>query len=204
MGEAYPMETVDRAQELYCLDELTLEETARTVGVAASTVKRLSTEYGWAEKRRALRAARLDIKEKTVRLRADLLRRCLETEAGGNPLNLFAVAKLEEAAVKAAEFELKARREQLAAESQAAPEREISTVGEALDALDEAVRRALNGMLQSRDGVSLARIKELAACFDLAKDLRARHGQAESEAARARGLDGDTANLIRAALSLPS
>ena len=193
MGEAYPMETVDRAQELYCLDELTLEETARTVGVAASTVKRWSTEYGWAEKRRGIRQARLDIKEKTVRLRADLLRRCLETKDGKNPLNLFAVAKLQEADLKTAEFELKARG--AAASGGGEGLREIKTAEDAVDALEEAVSLRLNAMLANPGQISFAAVQDVKKALDLVKDLRAQAKPAET--ARRRGLTPEGAEQIR-------
>lgn len=193
MGREHPMETVERAEEAYCLDGLTFDAAADRVGVAVSTVKRWSERYGWQAKRDEVRRAMQSIRLDTIRLRAKLITNCLISL---NAMDAFAVAKMEEMAIKASEV---AAQRQPASPPPA--RREIRTDADAIAALDEAVSLRLSAMLADPGQVSLSAIKEVKAVLDLLRDMRAAAGAAgEKEPEEDRGLSASTADRIRALL----
>lgn len=192
----YPMETVERAEELWCVDGLTMGDVAARVGVAVSTVKRWAEKYGWHAKREEIRQALASIRVDTIKLRAKLINNCL---ASMNAMDAFAVAKMEEVAIKAAEL---ADKRAEAAPPPAVSLREIATEADALAALEEAVGLRLNAMLASPERVTLAALREVKQVLDLLKDMRAAAGAAAKEGAPAqeRGISAATAERLQALL----
>ncbi|HML52870.1 MAG TPA: hypothetical protein PKC79_02125 [Solidesulfovibrio magneticus] len=190
----HPMETVERAEELWCVDGLTFDEVATRTRVAASTLKRWAEKYGWRAKRDEIRQALASIRADTIRLRARLIQNCL---ASMNAMDAFAVAKMEEMAIKAAELSDK----RAEAAPAGLPMREIATEADAVAALEEAVGLRLNAMLASPDKVTLTTLREVKQVLDLLKDMRAAAGAAaEKTPGRENGLSADTADRLRALL----
>lgn len=190
MGEAHSFETVDRAEELYCVEGHTFESVAALTGVAQSTLKRWSEQYGWQEKKQKIRQALSSIRANTIRLRAKLIENCLETL---NAQDAFAVSSLESLALKAAD--LSARGQAL---SSPVPEatREIKTDADAVKALEDAVQLKLNTMLAQPGAVSLTSVKEVKQVLDLLKTMKA-DGSQEAEGTAPKVLDAEQIKRIR-------
>jgi len=190
------METVERAEELWCVDGLTFEAVAASVGVATSTLKRWAERYGWPAKRDEIRQALASIRVDTIKLRAKLISNCLTSMQA---MDAFAVAKMEEVAIKAAEL---ADKRAEAAPPATAPMREITSEADAVAALEEAVGLRLNAMLASPDKVTLTALREVKQVLDLLSDMRAAAGAAakDGEPAREHGISAATAEQIRALL----
>lgn len=189
----HPMETVERAEELWCVDGLTLADVSIRTGVATSTLKRWAEKYGWQAKRDDIRKALASIRKDTIKLRAKLIENCLNSMQA---MDAFAVAKMEEMALKATELADK-RAEALPAT--APPMREIATEADAVAALEEAVGLRLNTMLASPDKVTLAALREVKQVLDLLKDMRAAAGAAAKNGAAdlESGITAATAERIR-------
>lgn len=188
------METVERAEELWCVDGLTFDEVAARTRVAASTLKRWAEKYGWRTKRDEIRQALASIRADTIRLRAKLIKNCLTSMQA---MDAFAVAKMEEMALKASELADK----RAEAAPAGLPMREIATEADAVAALEDAVGLRLNAMLASPDRVSLTALREVKQVLDLLKDMRAAAGAAkDGKPDRERGLTAATADQIRALL----
>ncbi|KAF5032469.1 hypothetical protein DSECCO2_616940 [anaerobic digester metagenome] len=189
----HPMETVERAEELWCVDGLTLEAVATRTGVATSTLKRWGERYGWKAKRDEIRKALASIRRDTIKLRAKLIENCLDSMQA---MDAFAVAKMEEMALKAAEL---ADKRADALPATAPPMREIATEADAVAALEEAVGLRLNTMLASPDKVTLAALREVKQVLDLLKDMRAAAGAAAKDGAAnlESGITAATAERIR-------
>ncbi|MCB2186953.1 MAG: hypothetical protein KQJ78_11080 [Deltaproteobacteria bacterium] len=165
-GREHPPETVWRAQELYCVCRLTYAQVAAELGVAASTLKRWGKAYDWAEKRANLAQAQCDIRADTILARSVMLK---ELIAGRHPLVGFAVAKLEELALKQAQAE----REGRAQEAQAAAARQpITTKAEAAAAMQEAIERKLARLLADPGEVDLRAIKGIKDALALLDEMR--------------------------------
>jgi len=135
------------------------------------------------------------IRVDTIRLRAKLINNCLDSMQA---MDAFAVAKMEEVAIKAAELADK--------RAEAAPPpvalREIVTEADAVAALEEAVGLRLNAMLASPDKVTLTALREVKQVLDLLKDMRSAAGEAAKDGAPAkdRGVSAATADRLRAVL----
>jgi transposase-like protein len=194
VGQEIPWEDRERAQELYCVDGHTFDQVAAETGIAASTLKRWSGEYDWPGKRAEIRQARADIRANTIRLRAQLIKNCLDAGAP-EAMDVFAVAKMEEVAAKAAELAAKGQALQA---GRAAPLREIRTEADAVAALDEAVALRLNAMLADPGQVSLTGLREIKSVLDLLRDMRATVSSTEKDGqAGDRGLSAATADKLR-------
>ncbi len=186
----YSMEVVQQAEDLYCVDGLTYDEVARQVGVATSTLKRWAAKWDWAAKREELRAALSGIKRNTVLLRAKLIENCLNTLGA---MDAFAVAKLEEMALKAADMAERTREDVL--KPHVTPLRTITTDDDAVAALEEAVAMKLNGMLANPGQVDFRAVQDVKKALDLVRDLRA--AAAPQGRGKSKGLSPETADQIR-------
>jgi transposase-like protein len=171
-GREHPPETVWRAQELYCVARLPYGQVAQHVGVAASTLKRWGKDYGWAEKREALAKAEAEIRADTVLARSEMIKELMDTR---NPIVGFAVAKLEELALKQAEFE----RESKKLEAEAAPQiREINSLADAAAALKEAIEIKLGRLLAQPEDVDLKAVKDIKEAMGLIAKMTPQKGRA--------------------------
>ncbi len=182
----YPMETVERAEELWCVDGLTMGDVAARVGVAVSTVKRWAEKYGWHAKREEIRQALASIRVNTIRLRAKLIENTIATL---DPMSAFAVAKIEDVTLKAQAL---AEKGQTAATP--AKLRDIRTDEDAVAALEEAVEIRLNDMLANPGQVCLKSVRDLSDALKLVKDMRAASKPSE---AKRRGISAESADALR-------
>ena len=186
-GREYPPEKVWEAQELYCVARLSYCDTAQHVGVAASTLKRWGKQFGWAEKRERLAQAQADIRADTVLARSEMLK---ELIAGRNPVVGFAVAKLEELALKQAEAERQRKQTEAAPQPQM---REIHTQADAAAALKEAVEIKLARLLASPEDVDLKAVKDVKEALAMIETMQA----GSSKPKKSGGLSAAQADEIR-------
>lgn len=186
-GREYPPEAVWRAQELYCVARLTYAQVAEELGVAVSTLKRWGAQYGWPAKRAELARAMADIRADTVLARSAMLKELIEER---NPAVGFAVAKLEELALKQAQAQREGRAIE---EATAAPRRAINNAAEAAAALREAIELKLARLLSSPEEVDLKAVKAI-------KDAMELIGQMEPKtkgAAQGKGLSPESIQRIQ-------
>lgn len=87
----------ERAEELYIVDGLTLEQTAKETGISIQSIKNWSSEEDWPAQRREYRKALGEIKRKTVLLRKKLIEKAFDSL---DPQLVYAAARLENVAVK--------------------------------------------------------------------------------------------------------
>lgn len=62
MGREYSMVVIEQAEVAYCIERRSFSEISLMTGIAASTLKRWSSLYGWQEKKRQARATTLAAK----------------------------------------------------------------------------------------------------------------------------------------------
>lgn len=182
-------ETVFRAQDLYCVDRLTFDQVAKTLGVSASTLKRWSEIYGWQAKREEIAQAEADIRADTLLARSKMLKALIDTS---DPQTGFAVAGLESLALKQAE----ALRLGKQLENAAAPRqlREIKTEADAVAALEEALAIRMSRILADPSLVDLKTVRELRQAVELVRGMRA---EAAPKSERKKGLSPETAEAVR-------
>ena len=193
----HAVETVIRAEELYCVDGLTFERTAEALDaegwpVAVSTLKRWSAKYGWPAKREELRTALMDIKRNRILLTSQHLAQCLKNL--DNPMQIYAAARLQEIQIKAEELAMKGPGRPGVGLSPAAPARDIATPDDAAQALEEAIKLKLGGMLADPATVDLTAVKNLRQALDLVGELRR---QASASGERPKTLDEETLRIIK-------
>lgn len=190
MGQEYSFETVERAEQLYCVDGQTFDAVATLTGIAPSTLKRWSEKYGWPAKKEEIRQALASIRTNTILLRAKLIENCMNTM---HAQDAFAVSAIEGLAQRAAQFAAKG---QPTAPAQPDAMRPIRTDEDAITALQEAVEIKLNAMLSNQHQVSFAALKEVKQTLDLLRDMRAKLASGSTESSSA-GLTPAAAEEIR-------
>jgi len=158
----YSFEVIEKAEELYCVDGLTYEQVASEMGIAQSTLKRWGKKYNWAAKREEIRQALSSIRVNTIRLRAELIKNCLETLA---PMDAFAVAKIEDIAIKAQGL----KQEKTPKEVKI---REIKTREDAVAALSEAIEIRLNQLLSLPEQLDFKALKDLRQAIELVEEMK--------------------------------
>ena len=195
MVNEYPPYRVFEAQDLFVLDGHTYQAVATATGIPMSTLKRWGAKYDWTGKRSELREAESQARADTIRLRAKLVRDCLAADRA-KPLDVFAAAKLNDAALEAEKFRLERR-----VLEQPVDLEKLST-SDAVAALERAVVGKIAGMLADPARLELKAVGELRRALELvlaakeADETAARTPQPLSEDVRtrlraARGLLGD-------------
>lgn len=184
------METVERCEQLYCVDGHTFDQVASVTGVARSTLQRWAQTYGWAEKREQIRHALASIRTNTVLLRARLIENCLTTL---HSQDAFAVSAIESMVQRASRDAARSD-----AQRPVQPEtlREIHTDEDALMAIEEAVQIRINQMLANPGQVTLSAMKEIRSVLSLLSEMRAKVRPSDVASA-AGGLSADAADEIR-------
>ena len=94
---AKDFELYERAEELYIVDGLTLEQVSKMTGASTSVIEKWSAENGWKEARREYRRAIGDIKRKTVLLKKRLVDKALDTL---DPQIIYALSRVMKATSK--------------------------------------------------------------------------------------------------------
>jgi transposase-like protein len=186
-GREYPPEAVWQAQELYCVARLTYAQVEREMGIAASTLKRWGKQYGWREKRESLARAESEMKADIVLARAGMIKELLDSR---DPMIGFAVAKLEDMALKHAQAE---RDGQIQAAKSTPKPRQITSQADAAQALQEAVEIKLGRMLADPAEVDLKTVKGIKDALSLVAEMQPK----ENNNATNKGLTADQVETIR-------
>ncbi|WP_029896833.1 hypothetical protein [Desulfohalovibrio reitneri] len=163
MGWEYPPDQVFEAEDLFCVERLPMREVSERTEIPESTLWRWADKYEWSEKRRELREAMSSIRTNTIRLRAQLIKNCLGSL---NPMDTFAVAKMEELAIKAEESALERR------VAGAGADQHFSSAEDAAQALEAALSAKLSQMIANPAALDLGELKHVKASFDLLHQLQ--------------------------------
>ncbi len=158
----YSFEVVEKAEELYCVDGLTYEQIANQMKIAQSTLKRWGKRYNWAAKREEIRQALSSIRINTIKLRAELIKNCLESL---KPMDAFAVAKIEEMALRARELKQLESIKPIKV-------REIKTREDAISALTEAIEIRINKLLTQPEQLDFKALKDLREAMDMLQEMK--------------------------------
>lgn len=160
-----------RAEKLYIVDRLTLEEVAGATGIALRTVQKWSSEDGWKAKRDEYREAEREIEHYTRLARLKLIKDVCESL---DPQKIYAFAALERA-VKGGAGAMNS------ATIPSGKVREIHTPQDAVEALEEAIQNKLNVMLTRPEAINLSAIKDMKKAMELVEDLKAKHRPSEGK-----------------------
>lgn len=185
-GREHPPEMVWQAQELYCIGRLSYRQVAEELGVHESTLKRWGKQWDWRDKREEYARAQAEMRGDLVLARAKLIKDLL---VDGDPVVGFAVAKLEDLALKQAA----AQRERRQLAQALAPRREINTPADTADALKEAVEIKLGRLLSQPDDVDLKAVKNIKEALELIDIMEAKDDKPKS----GKGLTAEEAEEIR-------
>ena len=79
MGGAIPFEIRERAEELYIIDGLTLEQVAAETGVSIASLKKWSSDDGWTERKKEYHNTLHEIRQNTVKLKKQMTEHALNT-----------------------------------------------------------------------------------------------------------------------------
>lgn len=188
MAEEIPWEIREDAYNLYVTDGLTYEQVAQRTGVSLSQLKRWGQAEGWAEAKKEYREALAGIRRDTVKLRAGLLKKALDSK---EPQDVYAFAAIErvEASRKSGSVDhVPVSQEKL---------KSIQTPQDAVSALQEVVELKLNRLLASPEAMKLSEISELKKALEMIAGMQARINPEEKEDAKEGGLSDETADEIR-------
>ena len=92
MAREIDWEIRERAEELYVVDGLTFEQTAKETGVSVTQLKNWSGAEGWRDKREEYRVNKQSIRSTVTKLRKQLAQDALSTS---DPQKVFAFIRLE-------------------------------------------------------------------------------------------------------------
>ena len=201
MGVEYPPEMVWRAQDLYCIDRLSFDKVATETGVAASTLKRWSENFGWQAMRESIAKAQAEIRANKVLARAKTIEALMSNPRADMA---FAVSALEGLALK--ESEAARAAEERAEEREAARQESISaesitTPQEAISALHKGVDSRLRALLRQPEKIDLKKIQEVQKCFALLSEMQAAQPTEAEDTAARKGLSAEMHEKLLAVLS---
>ena len=176
MAESISFEFRERAEELYIIQGMTLDDVALRTGISIQSLKKWSAAEGWPDKRREYREAFQSIRRNTVLLRKRLIEKALKSlnnmdDLGSQDMHGF------RSVLAAAERHATDEMPISAAEA----ERKIETPQDAIDALEEAVGRKLNVMLGQPGAVSLSGIKDVKKAMEIIDDMKVRYRTEEKK-----------------------
>lgn len=184
-------EKVWQAQELYCVTRLTFRATADQVGVAESTVKRWADKHGWREKRDKIAQAECDIRADLVLARSEMVKSLMKSKDAQTG---FAVASLENLAMKQAEFERAGRVVAAVATQHEKPE--IKSAKDAVIILREVIQSKLGRLLTSPEEVDFKALGDIQKALKLLSEMEAAHNVDQQEE-QTKGMTADLATKIR-------
>jgi len=187
MGQEYPWEVRERAEDLYIVDGLTFDQVAVATGVSGSQLKRWSDADHWQERKQEYRQALGEIRRKTVELRRNLI---IKAAQSLDPQDVYAVARMEAIFARGRGKEVSSEQSVVSSEEG----KVIRTPADAVAALEEVVERKLNGMLSRPETLSLNGIKDLKKSLELIEELKTRY---RSAAPGEESLDDDDENRRR-------
>ena len=172
-----------RAEELYIIDGMTINQVAGAVNVSERTLENWSIEGNWKALQQEYQGALKGIKRYTVLTKLKLIKDAMTSL---DPQKIYAFAALERAA--------KGNTAEEAAPFSDAEAREIRTAEDAVSALQEAVERKLNIMLSQPKNISLAGVRDMKKALELLEQMRP---ATKKEGTAKKQLDPETLRIIR-------
>lgn len=177
------MEDRERAEELYVIDGLTLEEVARETGIPERTVQHWSADDGWKLRQKEYQNAAADIRRYTRLTKLKLIKSAMTSL---DPQQVYAFAALERATqASSGDYAVAGPGEA----------REIATPEDAVEALQEALERKLNLMLSQPGEISLKGMRDMKGAMALMDEMRKKYSGVEQK--RKKQLDPETLKIIR-------
>lgn len=192
MAEEIPWEIREDAYNLYVTDGLTYEQVAQRTGVSLSQLKRWGQAEGWADAKKEYREALAGIRRDTVKLRAGLLKKALDSK---EPQDVYAFAAIErvEASRKSGSVDhVPVSQEKL---------KSIQTPQDAVSALQEVVELKLNRLLASPEAMDLSEINGIKKSLELIEQMKQKY-EPETEQDEPKTLDAEAIRNIREQLRL--
>jgi len=172
---AIDQETRLRAEELFVIDGMTLEDISQELEISDRTLANWSAEGGWKAKRREYRDAAGEIRRYSTLTRLKLIKDAMTSL---DPQKIYAFAALEKVATTEPQshraLEPQEERSEIA-------EREIKTPQDAINALGDAIEMKLRGMLVRPDALNLGAIKDLKQAMGLLDEMKIKYGVAEKK-----------------------
>lgn len=167
-----------RAEELFIIDGLTLQEVAGQLAISERTLANWSSDGEWVQRRREYQNAARDIKYYGKMTRLKLIKDAMTSL---DPQKIYAFATLERtmADKEAQSSGLKAQ-----GEEEIIGEIPISTPQEAVAALQQAVEKKLAVMLARPDALNLGSIKELKQVMGLVDEMKTKYVGVEDKSGR--------------------
>jgi hypothetical protein len=159
MPREYPLEIRYAAEERYVVDGWTYEECAREYGVSLSQIKNWAKDDAWRERRAEYRDTVRSIKAQSLELRRRFVEKALHSL---DPQDVYAVARLEAAAAKAA-----------APEKPPAEPVDIDSPADIAAHLERAVELRLGELVSGTRKVDFKAVKDLKRAADYLQELRA-------------------------------
>lgn len=170
MPEPYGWDTIEQAEELYIIDGLTFDQVAERTGVSVSQLKRWSADSTptWPERRREYRTAQVSVRRGVMLAKARLIESVIESE---DPQKCYAFGALVSSS-KQIEAEARERAaaqapEPRGAELNAVPGGAAPMNADPIEALREAVRLRVAGLVQAPGTLTLAAVKELLQAMEM-------------------------------------
>lgn len=186
-------ETRIDAEDMYITGGMTYEQVAEKTGVSLATLKRWGSEGGWTDRKRELREAQRDIKQKTVMLRLGLIQTAID---GHDPMQVFAAAKFEDLALKK-----EALRGTISGggNTNTMPV-SLETPGGAVSLLQVAIERKIGVLVSGDSPLDIKVLKDLKACMELLEQMKQKDAPGTPDEKRT--LDADEIRNIREQLKL--
>ena len=174
---AIDQETRERAEQLFVIDGMTLEEVAGMLDLSPRTVANWSVEGGWTAKRREYRNAASEIRRYATLTRLKLIKDAMTSL---DPQKVYAFAALERVTNRLPidDGRLSIGKTE---NGEQIPEREIKTPQGAILALQEAIELKLRVMLSRPDAINLGAIKEFKQAMEVLDGMKAKYGGKEEE-----------------------
>jgi hypothetical protein len=184
---AIELDVRQRAEELFIIDGLTLQEVASQQGISERTLANWSSEGEWVSRRREYQNAARDIKYYGKMTRLKLIKDAMTSL---DPQKIYAFATLERTMAEPAKMDsaIESRNDGIADIS-------IKTPQEAVAALQEAIEKKLGVMLARPDALNLGAIKELKQAMELVEGMRIKYSGKEDNSDRL--LSADEIRSIR-------
>ena len=166
MPEPYGWDTIEQAEELYIIDGLTFDQVAERTGVSVSQLKRWSADSTptWPERRREYRTAQVSVRRGVMLAKARLIESVIESE---DPQKAYAFGALVSSG-KQIEAEARERAAAQAVDQALQPIGDlVAEVTDPIEALREAVRLRVAGLVQAPGTLTLAAVKELLQAMEM-------------------------------------
>jgi DNA-binding transcriptional regulator YiaG len=186
MAEQISFEIRERCEDMAIVEGATLEQIAKSEGVAIATLKTWSSADKWVERRKEHLNAIKSIKQGTAELRKRMLAKAIGTL---DPQDVYAVARIE----RASQLTDKAQPEA----EQTPITREINTPEDAIAALYEAIQARVNLVLARPDRLDLKAVKDMKQSLELIDQMRSQFINSKDTDTSSKTLSPETLKKIR-------